>query len=315
MMQSYRSPLGDALPLGQRTPATPISYYALLAIVNTLARLPFPLLYALSDLLFLPFYHLIRYRRKIVRQNLTESFPHKNNKQIRRIEKKFYHAFLDIALESCKLLTVSPQEIKQHIKFTNIETANELLSEGQSVALFMGHFGNWEWVSSISLWTCKEAVPAQIYKKLSNRAADSIMKKLRSRWGNVCVPMHSTARYIATAVKRGTPLLMGFIADQSPRKKDAKHYLPFLNHNAPVLTGPEKITGHFHLHPLFLSINRVKRGYYECELIPLLDDTPAAPPPALTQHYYQHLEQEILRQPELYLWTHKRFRHAQPLNP
>ena len=227
-----------------------------------------------------------------------------------RIEKEFYHFFIDTTLESCKLVSISPEEMMRRIRFTNIEVANEMLRQGKSISLFLGHYGNWEWVSTLSLWLYKGAVPAQVYKKLSNEAMDKVMKKLRERWGNVCVDMHHTVRYVADAANDSRPHIIGFIADQSPRKRESRYFIPFLNHDVPVLTGPEKITKHYGYGALFLSIRRVKRGYYECELSPLHDHPASVPNFELTNLYYQRLEQEIVSHPELYLWTHKRFRHA-----
>lgn len=287
-----------------------IEYYALLCIVTLISYIPFRMLYILSDILYYPFYSIIRYRRKIVRKNLTESFPNKSLQEITRIEKEFYHFFIDTTLESCKLVSISPEEIKRRIRFINIEVVNKVLKQGKSISLFMGHYGNWEWVTSLSLWLYKEAIPVQIYKKLSNKAVDKLMKKLRERWGSVGVDMHQTARYIADAANDSKPYIVGFIADQSPRKKQSKHFIPFLNHDMPVLTGTEKITKHFGYEAFFLSIRRVKRGYYECELLPLHDHPASLPDFELTGLYYRRLEQEIVDHPELYLWTHKRFRHA-----
>lgn len=285
-----------------------IRYYVLLAIVKTLSHIPFRALYVLSDALFYPFYFIIRYRRKIVRKNLTESFPDKSHDEIVRIEKKFYHFFVDMFLETCKLVSISPREMKRHMKFTNAELANDLIHRGKSASFFLGHYGNWEWISSIGLWLSDDAIKAQIYHKLSNRTMDRLMKILRERAGVTCVEMHRTVRFMADAAREGRPCLIGFIADQAPRRKDAKYFIPFLNHDTAVLTGTEKATKHYGYEALFISTKRVKRGYYECELTPLHDNPGTLPNFELTDLYYQRLELEIRRCPEMYLWTHNRFR-------
>lgn len=286
-------------------------YYALLFLVKILSYLPFRVLYVLSDVFFFPFYFVIRYRRKIVRKNLTESFPDKSIDEIVRIEKKFYHFFIDMTLESCKLMSITPEEIGRRMKFTNIEMANEMLAGGKSVSLFLGHYGNWEWVSSMSLWLYKDAVIAQIYHKLRNKSMDRIMRKLRERMGNnIGVEMYKTVRFMASTAADNKPCIIGFIADQSPKKREVKHFIQFLNHEVPVLTGTEKATKHYGYEALFLGIKRVKRGYYECELIPLHEHPESLPDFELTNLYFQRLEHEIRQQPELYLWTHNRFKHA-----
>ncbi len=286
-------------------------YYLLLFFFKLVSYLPFRVLYVISDLLFYPLYFIVRYRRKIARKNLNESFPDKSLAEIKRIEKQFYHFFIDTALESCKLLSISPEEMKRRVKFANVDKVNAMLHEGRSISVFLGHYGNWEWVSSTGLWLTKDALIAQIYHKLSNKTMDRLVMRWRERFGNKCIDMKHTARFIANESKGDRPLIIGFIADQSPKKRDAKHFLDFLNHRVPVLTGTEKITKHYGYEAMFIKVKRVKRGYYECEFSPLHDDPKTLPDFELTALYYRRLEQEILRQPELYLWTHNRFRHAE----
>lgn len=287
-------------------------YHFLKSLIKMLSHIPFGVLYVLSDILFFPFYHIIRYRRKIVRKNLTESFPDKSEKEIVEIEKRFYHSFIDVALESCKLMTISPEEISRHMKFTNVEIANEDLEQGKSVSLFMGHYGNWEWVTSLSLTLYKGAVLAQIYRRLRNKAMDRIMREVRERMGSRCVEMRETVRFMAHEKAEGRPCIIGFIADQSPKHRDSKYFVEFMNHNVPVQTGTEKATKHFGYKALFVGMKRVRRGYYECELTPLHDNPETLPDFELTDLYFKRLEREIKERPELYLWTHNRFKYAKP---
>ena len=298
------------MPFG---PFDALYYHVIRFFIRLLSLLPFGVLYALSDLLFYPFYYVIRYRRRIVRSNLTSSFPDKSLDEIIRIEKQFYHFFIDMSLETCKLISISPEEMKRRMKFGNIELPNGWLAEGNSVSFFLGHFGNWEWISTIGLWLDDGALKAQIYRRLHSKAMDRIMMQLRERAGNVCVEMRQTVRFMSDSAKSNTPCLIGFIADQSPNYRDSKYFIPFLNHNTPVLTGTEKATKHFDYKALFISIRRVKRGYYECELSSLHDNPKSLPDFELTNMYFRRLEQEIARSPELYLWTHNRFKHALPI--
>lgn len=287
-----------------------IEYHVLVGLVWLVSHTPFSVLYILSDLLYFPLYYLVRYRRSIVRKNMTESFPDKSLQEIIKLEKKFYHFFVDMALESCKLLSIAPDELGRRMRFVNIDFVNQMLGEGKSVSLFLGHYGNWEWVSTLALWLHKKAVAAQIYHQLRNEPMDRLMKLLRGRFGNVSVDMYKTARFMANASAEERPYIIGFIADQSPKMREVKHFLPFLNHTVPVLTGTEKVTKHYGYEAVFLSMKRVKRGYYECSFIPLHDHPASLPDFELTRLYYQQLENEIVRHPELYLWTHNRFKHA-----
>lgn len=285
--------------------------YSLLSFfLKLLSYIPFGALYVLSDCLFYPLYYVARYRRKVVRRNLTECFPEKSEQEIKRIEKEFYHSFTDQMLESCKMASISPEEMKRRMKFTNVEEANAVLRSGKSIALYIGHFGNWEWVSSMPLWSAKEAEAVQIYHKLSNENMDRLILHNRGRMGAVSVEMRNTARYITGLANAGKVSIVGFIADHSPRRKDARHFLPFLHHNTPVLTGTEKIIKHYGFEAWFLDMKRVKRGYYEAELVRIHEAPQTLPDFKLTAMYFQMLERMICHRPELYLWTHNRFKYA-----
>lgn len=273
--------------------------------------IPWCILYALSDSLFCLLYYVAGYRRKIVRQNLTESFPEKSLPEIRQIEKDFYHFFADTILESYKLASISPEELRKRMKFKNVEAVNAKSREGKSVSVYLGHYGNWEWVSSMPLWLEKSVEGVQIYHKLRNQTMERLMLYIRERMGGISVEMHKTARYITELVNSRKVCVIGFIADQSPKKRESRYFLPFLHHKTPVLTGTEKITKHYGFEAFFLDVKRVKRGYYEAEFVQLHDAPQSLPDFELTVLYFQHLEQAIQRQPELYLWTHNRFKHAE----
>ncbi len=297
---------GNAMPL--RLFYT-LLFYTFLSLVKLLSYMPFRMLYTLSDILYLPFYSIIRYRRKIVRKNLTESFPDKSLDEVIRLEKKFYHFFIDMMLETCKLLTISDEEMRKRMKFTNPEKLHKLLGEGKSVSVFLGHYGNWEWIASAGLWF-PETTIAQIYRKLSNNTADELMKRLRERMGNVCVERHNTVHFMAKAKAENKQYIMGFLADQTPRRKEAKYFLRFLNHMVPVFIGTEKATKHYGYEALFIYMKRVKRGYYDCELRTLANNPKTLPDYELTSLYYKQLDVEIRLNPEFYLWSHNRFRNA-----
>lgn len=305
---SQQSHTGHKLSVAQLLHS--LNYYVLLAFVGAVSLIPFGVLHMLSDVIYFPLYYVVRYRRRVVRKNLVESFPEKSGQEIVAIEKRFYHSFIDVILESFKLLTISPEKMMRHMKFVNIDDVNSLLSEGKSVSVFIGHYGNWEWLASMGIVLKKGPIQAHVFHKLRNSATDRLMHKMRGRFGHVSVDMYKTARFIAAAKKDNRQCIIGYIADQSPKFGESKHFIPFLNHNVPVLTGTEKLTKHFGFEAMFMGMKRVKRGYYECNFSQLHPDPKSLPDFELTQLYYQRLEAEIREYPELYLWTHNRFKHA-----
>lgn len=289
-------------------------YHLLSFLLKLISCIPFRALYVLSDGLYYILYYIIRYRRKIVRKNLTESFPTLKGKEILQVEKKFYRYFTDQVLESCKMATISPEEMKKHMKFTNIEAANAVFKEGKSIALYMGHYGNWEWISSIPLWVAEGVTSVQIYHKLRNDNTNRLILNMRERLGAISVEMRKTARYITEITNTNQVSVIGFIADQSPKKKEVRYFLPFLHHRTPILVGTEKIVKHYGFEAWFLDMKRVKRGYYEAELIRMHEEPTSLPDFELTEIYFRMLEKMIQERPELYLWTHNRFKHATKLD-
>lgn len=294
-----------------------MTYHLLLLLTTLLSYIPFCILYPLSNGLFYLLYYVIQYRKKIVHQNLKESFPKKDDQEIKLIEKKFYRFFTDMILESIKMTSISPEEIARRMKFINAEKVNASIRQGKSISIYLGHFGNWEWIASMPLYLEKmgdKIIGAQIYHKLRNKNMDKLMLRNRERMGSVCVEMKKTARFVNQLAIDHKVGVIGFIADQSPQKKDSIHFVPFLNHKTPVLTGTERIIKHYDYEAWFLHVKKIKRGYYEAEFIKMHENPQSLPDFQLTTIYFQLLEKEILSQPELYLWTHNRFKHAKKLD-
>lgn len=290
-----------------------MTYRLLKCMMLILSCLPFRIMYMLSDVLYYVMYYVVRYRRDVVRNNLITSFPEKSKREIVDIEQGFYRFFSDLILESGKLSSISPEEMGRRMVFSNVEEVNSVMREGKSVALYLGHYGNWEWCSSMPLCLEKGIVGAQVYHPMRNKDADMLIKHNRERMGAVCVEMRKTARYVNELSAQGLVSLIGFIADQSPSQVDSRYMLPFLNHNVPVLTGTEKLAKRYGFEAWFLDVSRVRRGYYEAKFVKMHDDIRSLPNYELTTIYFTMLEQVIRRAPELYLWSHKRFKHARPL--
>jgi KDO2-lipid IV(A) lauroyltransferase len=177
----------------------------------------------------------------------------------------------------------------------------------------LGHFGNWEGVSSLILYISKEVVCGQIYRKIHDKLFEKIMLANRSRFGATNIEMQETLRWIHEKVENNIISTVGYIADQSPNKYQVKYFLHFLNHNVPIFTGTEKIVKKYGMDAFYLDIRRVKRGYYEGTFIKMIEDPQSLPDFELTAIFFKYLEVSIRKQPELYLWTHKRFKHAKAL--
>lgn len=272
-----------------------------------LSLLPLRVHYVISDGLYLLLYLVIGYRRKVVRQNLTTAFPEKSADEIRHIERDFYHFFCDYIAESVKLMTISPENLRRRMVFKGTELIDEVVESGQSCAVYLGHYGNWEWVTSLPLWVTSKAQCGQIYHPIENPEFDRLFLRLRQRLGAVCIPMQDTLRRILEFRRDNQPVVIGYISDQKPHWVNIHHWVDFLHHDTPVLTGTERIAKKVNHAVFYLDVRRLRQGYYEAEFR-LITRTPQQQPDyALTDAYFSLLEQSIQRDPAFWLWSHNRW--------
>ena len=288
-----------------------ILYYLLYGSCYLSSLLPLRVLYILSDCLYYLIYHVARYRRKIVRRNLANSFPEKNEKERLEIEKKFYSMLCDYFMESIKMASISKEEIRKRMKFEGLERINELADEGRSAAFYLAHTFNWEWITSFPLHIHnQEVVSGQIYHRLVNKAFNRLFLRLRGRFGAVSIAMPDTARTMMTYRRENRPLIIGFIADQGPKMYMIDHWVNFLNKETPVITGTERIVKKLNCAAVFCSVVSTRRGYYTCKVERIIEETKAIPDYELTDIYYRYLEASIRKNPSSWLWTHKRWKRT-----
>ena len=285
-------------------------YYLVYGVLWLFSLLPMWVHYVIADGIYLIVYRLVGYRKKLVRKNLTDSFPEKTAEELQTIEKGFYHWFCDYLVETIKMMTISEKNLKRRMAFKGTKEADEILESGQSIALYLGHYCNWEWVTSMPLWITPKAHCGQIYHVLENAAFDKLFLKLRERWGAESIPMAETLRRVATYRKQGQPIIIGYISDQVPFWNNIHHWLNFLNHDTPVLTGTERLARGAGQAIFYLDMHRVRRGYYEATLKLITRDPKQTKDYELTDAYFHLLEESIRRDPACYLWTHNRWKRT-----
>ena len=274
------------------------------------ALLPLKILYILSDILFFPMFYIVRYQRKLVYQNMKDSFPEKSEKEIRRMEKAFYHHFCDYIVETIKLLHISDKETRKRVKFHNTEALQEIVDNGGSCLMLLGHYGNWEFVPSVTLWMRKGSVIfAQIYRPLKNKWFDRFFLKLRGRYHSECIAKQDTLRSILRYKSSGRPSITGFMADQTPSPANIHHWVNFLNHDTPVFTGVEKIAHKVGFSVFYFDVEKIKRGYYSVTIREISKNPKETEEFEITNKYMEMMETTILRAPEYWLWTHNRWKH------
>lgn len=287
-----------------------VLYYITYTIIWLLSLLPLWVLYGLSNMIYVLVYYVVRYRRRLVFQNMSDSFPEKTAEEIHALERRFFHWFCDYLVESIKLLTISKEQLKRRMVFKGTDIVNTIVKDGQSCAVYLGHYCNWEWVTSLPLWITPEAQCGQIYHVLENSDYDRLFLKLRQRWGAVCIPMAETLRRIIKYKQKGRQVVIGYISDQVPFWNNIHHWVDFLHHDTPVLTGTERLarqTGHA---VVYLDVSRPKRGFYEAEFRLITREPKQMADFAITDEYFRLLEASIRRAPEYWLWTHNRWKRT-----
>lgn len=275
--------------------------------MRLLAGLPLSVLYLLSDVAFPIIYYIIRYRRRLVRENLKCSFPEKSEKEIVCIEKAFYHNLCDVFIESFKCLNISDKEMCQRVEVLNCELPERLASEGKNIFMLLGHCGCWEWYQEVCVRYKNPKKGAEIYKHIESKYFSSLMNEIRSRWNTEQIEMQQTVRTLLKWKAEGEPFLCGFIQDQRSDVK-VKDNVTFLNQQTWYTPGAEEIARKVNAELVYLDVKRTSRGHYRLtfqEMQPNAEECNSPYP--LSRNFFRMLEQTIKQQPELWLWSHNRW--------
>jgi KDO2-lipid IV(A) lauroyltransferase len=244
----------------------------------------------------------------VVRKNLTNSFPDKPEKEIQHIEKKFYRHLCDYFVETIKTLRLSDEEVRKRMKFENLELITELTKNGQPCFACTGHYGNWEWIPSISADLGEKMVSGLIYRRLKSVFFDHLFLDIRSRFGALPIEKDSALRKIIKLKNDGKTLFVGFLADQRPSKNQDGYWTTFLHQDTLVQTGVERIAHLLKCPVVYLDIAKVKRGYYTGTFSVITMDASKEKDFFVLEQYMRKLEETILKEPAYYLWSHNRWK-------
>ncbi len=273
--------------------------------------LPFRVLYLLSDILFLMVFYVVGYRRKVVYENMKNSFPDRSEKEIRKMEKRFYRHFCDYIVETIKLLNISDSVTKRRFVMENTELLQKILDDGRMSILMLGHYGNWEYIPSVTLWLVspENAVIGELYRPLKNKWFDEFFLKLRSRYNTINIPKNDVLREFIKYRRDKRPVIMGFMADQTPSPANIHYWSNFLNQDTPMLTGIERIAQKLDCTLVYVDVIKLKRGHYKIVFEEITQTPKEYKEFEITEIYTRLMEKTILRAPEYWLWTHKRWKH------
>ena len=282
-----------------------------LAPLRLLALLPLSVLYVLSDAVACLLYHVVRYRRHTVDDNLRRSLPHLSDSQRRRVARRFYRHLADVVVETVKLLHISDRQLQRRIEVRNAELIDQAAAHGQSTLLYLGHYANWEWVQAITFHCTLPELRGEVYRPLHDSNFDKLLLTIRSRFfPNQLIPQARVARTLLSTHQSGKTFCIGLISDQRPHIEHPSHTMQFLSQETGFITGGEEIGNRVGAQFLYIDIEKTRRGHYRLTLQPIEPSHTQTDYP-ISEQFMKMLEQSILRQPELWLWSHKRWLHQQ----
>ncbi len=280
-------------------------YYLVYGFLYFLSLFPMRALYFLSDGIYLLVYHVFGYRRKVVMDNLLIAFPEKTHKEKIQIAKKFYHNFIDSFIEVIKLVSAGDSFLMK--RFTaETRVLNQLYLSGKSCQLHLGHTFNWEWGQLV----LRKLMPYKllvVYQPISNAIFEKLFYKLRTRTGNAFLPANNMRNAIIPYLE--SQYLLGLVADQNPSNPDNAYWRNFFGRPTPFVSGPEKGARAGHLPVVFAYMEKPKRGKYHAVIELATENAAELPEGELTTRYVKYLEEVIRRNPDMWLWSHRRWKH------
>jgi KDO2-lipid IV(A) lauroyltransferase len=275
-------------------------------VIRLISYLPLPILYLISDLLYLVARFILGYRKKVIDENLKFAFPEKSEKERKRIRNRFYRNFTDSFAETIKLLTISPKEFERRFEMINTQFLDEAVSSGTSGLLVSGHLFNWE-MGVIGINHAIRAPVETVYLKVNNLFFDNLINTIRTHFGGIVTEKKAFRRTMLTLAKSPRVVLLG--SDQRPPSSEKRYKRDFLNRPAVFFEGAEFLSKKMNAHVIYGEMTKIKRGHYRYKMIKL------AEPPfdehlehSITDKFCEMLEDNIRLQPDLYLWSHKRWK-------
>jgi KDO2-lipid IV(A) lauroyltransferase len=274
-------------------------------IILPLSRIPLPILYKLSDLLFVILYRVFHYRRRVVMDNLRRSFPAFAEWQLQATAQAFYRHLGDLMVESVRMFSMPLDESRRRCRITNPELLRPYHQQGRSVILNIGHYNNWELMAqSLDIQIPHQAVA--IYLPIKDQFFEGRLNASRGKHGLTLVPTPDIGAYVR--MHTAVPSMYVLAGDQSPTYARRVHWTQFLHQETAVSLGTEFYAVKFNMPVVFGHIRKVSRGKYEMELRIISDSPREEQSGSITEAHVRALEACIEEAPEYWLWTHRRWK-------
>lgn len=251
----------------------------------------------------------LRYRQRVMMDNLRRSFPSKSEDELKKICNGAYYNLAEQIINTISQSGVSDKTLLKRMTFTNDKQTREAVG-GNSAIMLTAHYGSWEAGSTVSLVFPEQEFVA-VYHKLTNVVFDELLKRIRQHTNVTLVDMKHTMRHFIDNRNR-RPMAMGLISDQNPALRSNMPWYKFLHQWTAFFDGGETLAIKYKLPAYYFSLRRIKAGHYEGTFIPIYDGKEQVEPHTITERYVRLLEQDINAHPELWMWTHRRWKHTPP---
>lgn len=279
-----------------------VLYYV---VLKPLSYLPLSVLYPISDFLYFLVYQIFGYRKKVVYQNIKNSFPTKTETELLKIQSEFYRHLCDVIVESMRLFSITKEEAKRRFKIINPEILDKFYEDNQSVILVGGHYNNWEITGTcIDMYSPHQV--AGIYNPLSNKFFEKVFAESRTKFGVELITRAMVPR--AFVKNRNRAMMTVFGADQSPTFSKQVHWMQFMNQETAVHVGTEIFAKKFNQPVVFIRVDKVKRGNYEGRYEVICINSKDTKDGEITELHTRMLEKIINEKPQYWLWSHKRWK-------
>jgi len=279
----------------------------LFGIIWFLSLPPLRLLYMFSFLARILLQYIIKYRRSVIYNNIRTSFPELSPEEVRIFAGKYYNHISRVMVEAVKAMHWSTEKMRSRIRLTNPGLLDELSSAGKNIIVLAGHTGNWEWLPALISPYGFDLLG--VYKPQTSKTFNELSIMMRQKEGVIPIAMRETARAIKQTAGYGRPRALLLIADQIPARPDIHFWETFLNQSTAWFTGGEKIAIKYDLPVMFMRMERTGAGRYQGTVIPVSMTPGKEKEGAITRKYVSLLEENILYQPENWLWSHRRWKH------
>jgi Kdo2-lipid IVA lauroyltransferase/acyltransferase len=280
-------------------------YYIVFGFLYLLSLLPLRVLYLLSDFAYFILYRIAGYRKKVVFQNLTIAFPHKTEEEKTKIARQFYRNFTDTFIETVKLISANRNFINKHF-VSDYSVFDKIYTEGKKCQIHTGHNFNWE-IANLAVGDNIKFDFIGVYMPIENKIFDRLFKKLRTKTGTVLLPANDMRNAIIPW--RTRQYALGLIADQSAGNLSKAYWVKFFGKPTPFVKGPESGARIGNIPVVFGHFTKKKRGYYEGHFHLEEEHPRALESGELTKRYIAYLEKVISDHPEMWLWSHRRWKH------